>query len=86
MRKTAVEIILEGVSNGSITQKDAIILLEAVNQKGNTTFMPMPYQPNPYQTSTPGWKPIIDWTYDPNRTDQPWCTTTNYNTNERTDT
>ena len=47
--RTAVDIVLEGVSNGSITQEDAKILLEAINQKGGTTFIPVPYEPvNPY--------------------------------------
>ena len=49
MGKTAIDIVLEGVSNGSITQEDAKILLEAINQKGGTTFIPVPYeQVNPY--------------------------------------
>ena len=53
--RTAVDIVLEGVSNGSITQEDAKILLEAINQKGGTTFIPVPYEPlNPY---TPPYKP-----------------------------
>ena len=47
--RTAVDIVLEGVSNGSITQEDAKILLEAINEKGGTTFIPVPYEPlNPY--------------------------------------
>ena len=41
--KTAIDIVLEGVSNGSITNEDAKILLEAINQKGSTQFLP--YQP-----------------------------------------
>lgn len=76
MSRTATDIVLEGVSNGSITQEDAKILLEAINQKGDTSFIPLPYQPNPYWTSNP------DWTYDPNRTGQPWYTTTSDNTNK----
>jgi hypothetical protein len=32
MDKTAIDIVLEGVSNGSITQEDAKVLLEAINQ------------------------------------------------------
>jgi len=49
MSKTAIDIVLEGVSNGSITQEDAKILLEAINEKGGTTFIPVPYEPvNPY--------------------------------------
>lgn len=31
--RTAVDVILEGVSNGSITREDAKILLEAIIQK-----------------------------------------------------
>jgi hypothetical protein len=45
--RTAVDIVLEGVSNGSITQEDAKILLEAINQKGGTTFVPVPSEPHP---------------------------------------
>lgn len=47
--RTAVDIVLEGVSNGSITNDDAKILLEAINQKGGTQFVPLPYEnPSPY--------------------------------------
>ena len=50
--KTAIDIVLEGVSNGSITNEDAKILLEAINQKGSTQFIP--YQPYvPYQPYCP---------------------------------
>jgi hypothetical protein len=45
--RTAVDIVLEGVSNGSITQEDAKILLEAIHQKGGTTFVPVPSEPHP---------------------------------------
>ena len=46
--RTAIDIVLEGVSNGSITNDDAKILLEAINQKGSTQFIPVPYEnPNP---------------------------------------
>ena len=41
--KTAIDIVLEGVSNGSITNEDAKILLEAINQKSDTQFVL--YQP-----------------------------------------
>mgnify|MGYP003646221535 CR=1 FL=1 len=60
MIKTAVDIILEGVSNGSITQEDAKILLEAINQKGGTTFIPMLYEPNTTPYSPPS-KPGDIW-------------------------
>ena len=58
--RTAVDIVLEGVSNGSITQEDAKILLEAINQKGGTTFIPVPYEPNttPYK---PPYRPGDIW-------------------------
>lgn len=68
MSKTAIDIVLEGVSNGSITQEDAKVLLEAINQKGGSTFVPVPYR----EISTP------DWPYDPYRTGQPWYTVTSH--------
>lgn len=49
--KTAIDIVLESVSNGSITHEDAKTLLEAINK-----------QPQ-----------IV---YDPNRTNNPWYTST----------
>jgi hypothetical protein len=49
--KTAIDIVLTGVSNGSITQEDAKILLEAINQRGNTTFVPLPYKQPPSPTT-----------------------------------
>lgn len=57
--KTAIDIVLTGVSNGSITQDDAKILLEAINQRGNTTFVPLPYE-QPPSPSTP-WKQNDFW-------------------------
>ena len=66
MGRTAIDIVLEGVSNGSITQEDAKVLLEAINQKGGSTFVPVPYR----EINTP------DWTYDPYRPGQPWYTVT----------
>ena len=49
MERTAIDIVLEGVSNGSITNDDAKILLDAIKQKGSTQFIPVPYEsPNPY--------------------------------------
>ena len=64
MNKTAIDIVLELVAMGKICQEDAKILLEAINQKGGTTFVPVPYK-----DVTP------DWTYDPYRPGQPWYTT-----------
>jgi len=66
MARTSLDIILEGVSNGTISSADAKILLEAINQKGGTNFVPVPYR----EINTP------DWTYDPYRPGQPWYTTT----------
>ena len=67
MDRTAIDIVLEGVSNSSISKEDAKILLEAINQKGGTNFIPVPYREI---NTTP------DWTYDPYRPGQPWYTTT----------
>ena len=68
MGRTAIDIVLEGVSNGSITQEDAKILLEAINKPPQTVTVTVPYR----ETITT--KP--DWTYDPYRPGQPWYTTT----------
>lgn len=59
--RTAIDIVLEGVSNGSITQEDAKILLEAINQKGGTTFVPVPYEPIKINPHTPPYKPGDIW-------------------------
>ena len=68
MGRTAIDIVLEGVSSGSITQEDAKILLEVINQKGGNTFVPVPYR----EINIP------DWTYDPYRPGQPWYTVTSH--------
>jgi len=67
--KTAIDIILDLVSSGTISNDEAKILLEAINEKGGTTFVPVPYNPGTITT-----KP--DWTYDPYRPGQPWYTVT----------
>jgi len=67
MGRTAIDIVLEGVSNGSIAQEDAKILLEAINKPPQTVTVP-------YNTGTITQKP--DWTYDPYRPGQPWYTVT----------
>lgn len=54
MDRTAIDIVLEGVSNGSITNNDAKILLEAINKPPQTVTVP-------YSTGTITTKP--DWTY-----------------------
>ena len=69
--RTAIDVVLEGVSNGSITFDDAKILLDAINQKGGTQFIPVPYEnPNPY---SPPYRPGDVWY------------TANTNTNATTD-
>ena len=69
MARTAIDIVLEGVSNGSITNDDAKILLEAINKPPQTVTVP-------YSTGTITTKP--DWTYDPYRPSQPWYTVTSH--------
>ena len=66
MDKTARDLILELYKEDHITKEEADTLLDAIQQKSNIGFTPLPYNtPN-----TP------DWTYDPNRPGQPWYTTT----------
>ena len=67
MNKTARDLVLELYKEDHITKKEADLLLDAITQKGNTTFVPVPYREI---TTTP------DWTYDPYRPGQPWYTTT----------
>lgn len=73
MKRTAIEIVLEGVSNGNISNDDAKILLEELNKKGGTQFIPLPYE------TTPPY-------YPPNRLGDIWYTTsTNTSGNSQTD-
>ena len=65
MARTAIDIVLEGVSNGTISSADAKILLEAINKPPQTVTVP-------YNTGTITTKP--DWIYDPYRPGQPWYT------------
>ena len=76
MDRTAIDIVLEGVSNGEITFDDAKILLDAINQKGGTQFIPVPYEnPNPY---SPPYRPGDVWyTTNTNTTSDNTNTTTN---------
>ena len=76
MKKTAIDIVLEGVSNGSISKEDAKILLEAINKSPEIVTAP-------YSTGTITQKP--DWIYDPNRPGQPWYTVTT-NTSSKIET
>ena len=64
MGKTAIDIVLEGVGSGNITNEEAKILLEAINKPPQTVTVTVPYR----ETITT--KP--DWTYDPYRPGQPW--------------
>jgi len=59
MKRTAIEIVLEGVSNGNISNDDAKILLEELNKKGGTQFIPLPYE-NPYPNTYP-YRPGDVW-------------------------
>lgn len=69
MSKTAIDIVLEGVFNGSITQEDAKVLLEAINKPPQTVTVP-------YNPGTITQKP--DWIYDPYSPGQPWYTVTSH--------
>ena len=69
MDRTAIDIVLEAVSSGSITREDAKILLEAINKPPQTVTVTVPYNIGTITT-----KP--DWTFDPYRPGQPWYTTT----------
>ena len=49
MERTAIDIVIELLRTGSIPNDDAKILLEAINQKNGTQFIPVPYEnPSPY--------------------------------------
>lgn len=67
MGKTARDLVLELYKEDHITKEEANLLLDAIVQKGGTTFVPVPYKEI---NTTP------DWTYDPYRPGQPWYTTT----------
>jgi len=69
MDKTARDLILELYKEDHITKEETDLLLDAINQKEGTTFVPVPYTPGTITT-----KP--DWTYDPYRPGQPWYTIT----------
>ena len=69
MDRTAIDIVLEGIINNSISKEDAKILLEAINKPPQTVTVP-------YNTGTITQKP--DWTYDPYRPGQPWYTVTSH--------
>lgn len=73
--KTAIDIILDLVSSGTISNDEAKILLEEINKPPLTVTVP-------YSTGTTTTKP--DWIYDPYRPGQPWYTVTTTNTNETT--
>jgi len=77
MKKTAIDIVLEGVSNSSISKEDAKILLEAINKSPEIVTVP-------YNTGTITTKP--DWTYDPYRPGQPYWYTSTTNTSSNIET
>lgn len=59
MKRTAVDVVIELIRTGNIPNDDAKILLEAINQKGGTQFIPLPYEsPNTYN---PPYKPGDIW-------------------------
>jgi hypothetical protein len=59
MDRTAIDIVIELIRTGSIPNDDAKLLLEAINQKGGTQFVPLPYE-SPY-TSTYPYRPGDVW-------------------------
>ena len=67
MDKTARDLVLELFKEDHITKEETDLLLDAINQKGGTNFIPVPYREI---------YPTPDWTYDPYRPGQPWYTTT----------
>jgi len=73
MSKTAVDIVLELYKEDHITKEETELLLDAINQKGSTQFIPVPYEnPNPY---SPPYRPGDVWYYNGT------STTTSDNTN-----
>ena len=66
--KTARDLILELYKDNHITKEETDLLLDAINQKEGTTFVPVPYNSETITTSP-------DWKYDPYRPGQPWYTT-----------
>jgi hypothetical protein len=70
--KTAIDIILDLVSSGTISNDEAKILLEEINKPPQTITVP-------YSSGTITTNP--DWTYDPYRPGSPW-----YSTNTATST
>jgi hypothetical protein len=70
MDKTARDLVLELFKEDHITKEETDLLLDAINQKGGTNFIPVPYREI---------NPTPDWTYDPYRPGQTWYTTTSEN-------
>ena len=73
--KTARDLILELYKEDHITKEETNLLLDAIEQKGGTTFAPVPYSSGTI-TTTP------DCMYDPYRPGSPWYTVTSTNTTE----
>ena len=71
--RTARDLVLELYKDDHITKEETDLLLDAINQKGGTQFIPVPYEnPNPY---SPPYRPGDVW-YTTNTN-----TTTSDNTN-----
>lgn len=67
--KTPIDVVIELLRTGSIPNDDAKILLEAINKPPQIVTVP-------YNTGTITTKP--DWTYNPYRPGQTWCTATSH--------
>ena len=67
---TKAEIVQELLDKGHITAEKAVVLLTNETPKGGITYIP--YQPNPYWTTSPDWSTGNPMT--------PVFTTTNTNT------
>lgn len=78
--RTALDIVLELIEDGTLTAFDAKILIQAINKQSGTQVVPMPYK----EYTSP------DWTYYPYKPNQPWfvsstSTDTNYENNDTID-
>ena len=59
MSKTARDLVLELYKDNRITKEETNLLLDSINEKRGTTFVPLPYE-QPYYPSPP-WKPGDIW-------------------------
>jgi len=59
MGKTARDLVLELYKDNHITKEETDLLLDAITQRGDTTYVPVPYERlNPY---TPPYYPGDIW-------------------------